>query len=155
MIAIFLIFVATFFLVVPYFVSRGICSLLELRGCHWLFYFPMAWLTWDFFQREPVIWYSRVLWPDGHGNDQIMVTLMVAFIARYLWLDIRTWWARPPKSKRAYNAGENVAKVFLQDSFDPKLAAAFAETPLISAAASHLPRVRLVPGPPAGRDTKY
>ena len=112
------------FIALPCWVMKHLMNMLEIRnGAYRKFLYVMAiWATWDYFQTDPVIWYSRQQWPDQHGNHQIEFMIFMLVAGRYLWVLTRHWWAAPPRSIRAHDTGMEVA-------------AAFANTPLFSASA--------------------
>lgn len=97
---------------------KHVCNMLEIWNPLYrrLLFFFAVWATWDWFQVDPVIWYSRHQFPDGHGNHQIMWAIFLLIAGRYLWVMTRHWWATPPKSIRAHDAGHDIAQAFANKS---------------------------------------
>lgn len=90
------------FVVLPYWITRLGCDMLQIglgnRRLRLIILCVVAWLTWDWFQLEPVFWYSRRLSPDGHANNQIIAFFAILFAARYLWLVARSRYGRLRRS---------------------------------------------------------
>ena len=90
------------FIVLPFWIMRLGCDILQIGRSNWplrlMIFCLVAWLTWDWFQLDPVFWYSRSRWPDGHANNQIIAFLAILFLTRYLWIRLRPYYGRLRRS---------------------------------------------------------
>lgn len=98
------------FVVLPYWIMRLGCDILQIgrgnRPLRLMIFCLVAWLTWDWFQLDPVFWHSRSRWPDGHANNQIIAFLCALFFVRYLWILLRGWRIRIAADITAERASE-------------------------------------------------